>query len=1017
MPRSNGTSRRVTRFAVAFVALACGLYVSVAFSDRGWLVPRPGSLFATPEAREGEYDLQALTILNRALLQVKDNYVEPERIDPSRMLAYALNAIQEEVPQVVASFDTDLDAGPQRVQLQVDRATAAFEIGGIGSLWEMSSRLREIFRFVQENLDDQDVDLRLVEYAAINGMLDTLDPHSVLLAPQVFADMQANNRGSFGGLGIVISIRDGQLTIISPIDDTPAHRAGLRSGDKILKIGEESTINMNIEEAVSRLRGDPGTAVDIEVMREGWTLPHEFTIVREIISIRSVKSQVLGNGIGYIEITNFQANTHDDLRAHLARLREEMGEMRGLVLDLRDNPGGLLEQAILVADTFLDDGTIVTTVGEGHRLREEKKATRAGTEPFYPIVVLVNPGSASASEIVAGALQNHGRALVIGDRTFGKGSVQVLYEFHDGSALKLTIAQYLTPGDVSIQSVGIVPDIGVIPMSVDEEVVDLYPSERVVREGDLAAHLSSERAAALRTPDSLIRYYRQREVADPTAIVLPDRFEVDFEIDFARQLLEAAGTAWRVEDFLRMTNGTRERIELEQIAIAGEHLAALGIDWTAGPSPTPDTLAVRFSTDRPGNRVAAGEPIQLTLEVTNSGRHPIHRLRAVSRSSYRLFDDLEFAFGYLAAGETRRFSVPVEVPVEDITRFDRVELRFRADEQELAVVEHGDLEILGRERPHFGFSYQIVDDEAGNGDGLLQLHERVSFRLTVTNIGAGASEELLVYLKNEAEAAILLERGREVWQDGLEAGATRTAEFQFQVQRVPPGGVVRFEIATLDTVFREFSSQKIEIPLRPDGDLFRPAVGRVRLVTDTAIWSGAHESTSRLSTGEAGHVLEQLGTLDGWVRVAWADGAIGWVPGEAIETASAGATPVTLPPVSALQPPVVNVDNEVLWSDTSTFRLHGTITDDILVEDYYIWVSGEEGSQRRRVKVVYDHAGAAFHEFTQDVPLYPGTNRIVVIARDSDRMIGSDTVFIYRRTSAPALSNAPERSAPDTRTP
>ena len=703
MSRSAPPFRRYLRFVLAFTALSCGLYFSVAFSDRGWLVPQPGSLFATPDLSEGDYDLQALNILNRALLQVKDNYVEPERIDPERMLVYALNAIQEEVPQVVADFGVGLDDGPTEVRLQVDRASQTFQLEEVGSLWEMSFRLREIFRFVQDNLNDEDIDLRLVEYAAINGMLDTLDPHSVLLSPEIFADMQANNRGSFGGLGIVISIRDGDLTVISPIDDTPAHRAGLRSGDRILKIGEESTINMNIEEAVGRLRGDPGTAVDIEVMRDGWSVPHEFNIVREIISIRSVKSHVLADGIGYIDISNFQANTHDDLVTHLQRLRDEMGQINGLVLDLRDNPGGLLEQAIRVADTFLDDGTIVTTVGEGHRLREEKKATVEGTEPSYPIVVLVNPGSASASEIVAGALQNLGRAVIVGDRTFGKGSVQVLYEFQDGSALKLTIAQYLTPGDVSIQSVGIVPDIGLVPMTIEQDSVDLYANGRVVREGDLDAHLDSDRAADLRTPDTVIRYYREPEPdPDPSEIVPPDRFEVDFEIEFGRRLLQAAGANWAAEELLNTTSAVQNDVQAEQIAIAAENLGELGVDWEAGEPGDPSGLRIAFSTSHPDGRVPAGETLQMILEVTNAGATPLFRLRAVSESDYSLLDDREFVFGRVNPGETRSWTVPVEVPVEEASRLDRVRFLFHSDHTELDPIEGSEVQIVGRDRPHFG---------------------------------------------------------------------------------------------------------------------------------------------------------------------------------------------------------------------------------------------------------------------------------------------------------------------------
>ena len=258
------------RYTLALVALMMGFALSVRFSERGLLFDSPGGdLLANPPATPDGYDLQALTILNRVLLQMGDNYVEPDRIDAHRMLVHALDRVQNSVPEVVTLFDTDMESYPSTVEVHVGESSQSFEIGEIGSLWEMSFKLREIFRFLQEHLDPSDMDLREVEYNAINGLLGTLDPHSVLLTPDVYAEMQASNRGSFGGLGIVISIRDGQLTVISPIPDTPASRAGFQAGDRIVQINNESTVNMPLDEAVSRLRGPENTTVTVEIMRQG----------------------------------------------------------------------------------------------------------------------------------------------------------------------------------------------------------------------------------------------------------------------------------------------------------------------------------------------------------------------------------------------------------------------------------------------------------------------------------------------------------------------------------------------------------------------------------------------------------------------------------------------------------------------------------------------------------------------------------------------------------------------------
>ena len=247
------------RYTVALVALLMGFALSIRASERGFLFQSPGAqLLANPPATPDGYDLQAIAILNRVLLQMGDNYVDPDRIDPHRMLVYALDRVQNSVPEVVTLFNADMEASPDEVEVRVGEAAETFDIGEIASLWEMSFKLREVFRFLQEHLDPEDIDLREIEYNACNGLLSTLDPHSVLLTPEVYAEMQASNRGSFGGLGIVISIRDGELTVISPVPDTPAARAGFLAGDRIVKINNESTVNMPLDEAVSRLAWSRG---------------------------------------------------------------------------------------------------------------------------------------------------------------------------------------------------------------------------------------------------------------------------------------------------------------------------------------------------------------------------------------------------------------------------------------------------------------------------------------------------------------------------------------------------------------------------------------------------------------------------------------------------------------------------------------------------------------------------------------------------------------------------------------
>jgi len=342
------------------------------------------------------------------------------------------------------------------------------------------------------------VDLHELVQGGIRGMLETLDPHSSYMLPEDYREMKIDTRGEFGGLGIEITQRDGVLTIVAPIEDTPAFRAGLQAGDQILKIEETSTKNLTVMDSVKLMRGPAGSPLRITVFREGFETPREFTLVREIIQIKSVKSHLLDNQIGYVRLVQFQERTAEDLQQALDALRAEAkGELAGLILDLRNNPGGLLDQAVQVSDLFLPSGLIVYTEGREEGSRMSFSAHRQGTEPAYPLVVLIDGGSASASEIVAGALHDHDRGLILGTQSFGKGSVQTIIPMSDGSGLRLTTARYYTPSGTSIQATGITPDL-LVPQL---ELPEVAKTERP-REANLDNHFSVEPSETTVTPQN-----------------------------------------------------------------------------------------------------------------------------------------------------------------------------------------------------------------------------------------------------------------------------------------------------------------------------------------------------------------------------------------------------------------------------------------------------------------------------------------------------------------------------------
>jgi len=360
-----------------------------------------------------------------------------------------------------------------------------------GSDYESIEIFTDVMSIIKKSYVEE-VDTKKLVYGAINGMLSSLDPHSSFMTPETYKEMKIDTKGAFGGLGIEISVKEGVLTVISPIEDTPAFKAGIKAGDMILKIDDKFTKDLNINDAVKRMRGQKGSKVVLTIMRDGFDKPKEFPLVRDVIQVKSVRFNLMDGGYGYVRIAQFQEKTDDDLAKALKSMKDEYkNELNGLVLDLRNDPGGLLDQAVKVADHFVQDGQmIVYTEGREKDSKMQFTARKGGKEPNYPIVVVINGGSASASEIVAGALQDHRRAIILGTQSFGKGSVQTIIPLSDDSGLRLTTARYFTPKGRSIQAKGITPDITVEAAELSKAAGK--NDSMHLREKDLENHFESD---------------------------------------------------------------------------------------------------------------------------------------------------------------------------------------------------------------------------------------------------------------------------------------------------------------------------------------------------------------------------------------------------------------------------------------------------------------------------------------------------------------------------------------------
>jgi carboxyl-terminal processing protease len=995
---------------LALASLMAAFYLSVSYryGDPGWRIElHTGEAAAQGDAtdpegepRPGRYDLKSLPILNRVVLHIKENYVDPARISERMMLGAAMEEVQRSVAELLVEVERDSEKVPTRLTVRVGDQSQNFDLKDVGNLWQMSFKFKDIFRFVQTALPEHEA-LRDIEYAAINGMLSTLDPHSVLLRPEDYREMKLSTRGKFGGLGIVISIRDGHLTVVNPIEDTPASRAGIKPGDRIVQIGLDSTVNMALSDAVDLMRGEPGTPIDVWVQREGWEKPRKFRLERADIKVKSVAFKALPGRIGLIKLRNFQHTSSDELDAALAKL-EKKGKLKGLILDMRGNPGGLLDQAIKISDRFIESGPLVTTVGYGDKMREPKMATRAGTLTDLPLAVLIDGSSASASEIVAGALKNHERALLIGQQSFGKGSVQVIYDNKDDSALKLTIAQYLTPGDRSIQSVGVPPDIETQPVVLSDEETDFFRSRENHRgEADLPAHLDHAAAQEAKgdKPLKTVRYLRDApakaeddEAPEPDDDALPD----DFDTEFARSLLVAAGANNRAELMVKGAKIIAETEAVQQVAIEAA-LKARGIDWSASTAlagaPAP-TAEVKLSTEGPHQPAQAGDTVKLVATVTNTGATPFARLRATTKSENDGFDGYELLFGNVPPGESRTWSVTVKLPKSALTRRDDVTLNFAG---EGAVPPPAILKVGVEQlpRPRFAMHWRVDDRATGNGDGLLQAGEEAEIVVTAQNVGEGQAYGLVGTLRDDPGEdglrGLFIRRGRVRADDTLAPGAQSEMRFGFTVKS-DAKDAVPVVLSVMDTEIREATSEKLLLQVVPANRVAKsaPVVLAPRLDARMLL-RGLFKSPEDPAVATA-TIARADALVDGWYRVPTGDGLYAWVNAQEVlvREGEGLADLVAVPPKG---PPIIQFSERAMDSETrdEALTLDGEVLSEKVIKDLLIFVNNK--------KVFFKtNSGGPLERlrFSARVPLEKGVNRITLVARQDEEASGRRTLIINR---------------------
>lgn len=931
-------------------------------------------------------------------------YVDPERIKTIEMFKEALSWEERFIPEVL----TDFTENTNTATVTVDDISKTYDLSKIRRTKDMVEILHDSLTFINMyRHPNEAVTANDIEYTAINGMLTQLDPHSIILPPKEFNEFKIGTTGKFGGLGMVVGLREGILTVIAPIEGTPAVRAGMKAGDKIIEIDGESTINMTLTESVGKLRGDPGTEVVLSVVTEKAAQPKQVALKREIIAIPTVESASLDNGVGYLKIRNFQDDTSRCLNDHLKRLKTA-NKIKGLIIDLRNNSGGLLDQAIEVADKFLDKGPIVVTVGPSGHPREVKEAIKSDTdEDAYPIVVLVDAGSASGAEIVAGALKENNRAVITGDRSFGKGSVQQLIELMDGSALKLTIAKYLTPLFTDIQSVGITPDIKLVPAIIAKDNINLFRGIVALREEDLKQHLDEHPKGE--TSFATIKYFQEikekekteepeEETGDPYK--LPD-FNTDFHVLFAKKLLLNTTTPER-EAFLQGALPIIEgmtRVENEKIAQA---LQKLDIDWSTGTGTGALKSAVSYATIPAGGKVRAGEKITIAVTVTNTGEMPLYQLRGITTSKNGLFDKLEFVLGKIDKGAAKSYSTTVEIPKSSLDREDEITIKF----EELNHNEPKEIKLTvlteALPRPMFAYSYQVVDNpkngSKNNGDGLIQAGEDVELLAFVKNVGDGPAEKDVVTLKNLSNKEIFIKNGRA--EIGiLNPGETKEVTLSFFVKETLSSDKFNMDMIITDSIFGTFLSNKITFPIIPGKNKLTQTSSVLKAGRNlTPLYSGMSSESTILSMMREGAVLKSDAKSPDWYRVALPDNRRGWVSAkDAIELDGAENKPDDLEPFIQRMPPTITMDKALsnLLFGNERLSLSAVIEDDVCVKQVYILINNDKVYYKSNKTATPKERNRL--EISTDVNLKEGPNIVTIVARDEQDMTTIKS-FVATRT-------------------
>ena len=811
-----------------FLVCAAMAILAGTFTTAVSLTTKPG-----PETEEADFPLLFRAIERR----LKESYIDLGRVDPQPLLRKAFTAIEFAADEI---YIEDSDPANPYIPVHVGDKTSVFTLKDGMTREDGVELIEKVFTFLSAYYSGKET-LNDIRYAAANGYLAGVDPHTLVFTPKRFEDFEVQIKGEIFGVGMLVGTDDnGRLQVRQVLKGTPAQKAGFKRDDIISKINEESTVNMTVQEAVEKIRGKRHTELLLTVKRKGGKdkdeiLTVDIKVKRDRVELKSVESKLIKNwnaegagpwkgGVGYVHATNFDRNTYKSLRRNLEQLRESNGgkPLAGLILDLRNNSGGLLSQAISMADTFLKKGEIVGTAYKKQE-PEYRHAKASGTESRYPLVLLADEGSASAAEIVIGALQKNNRAIVIGTRTFGKGSVQQLQGLPNGAQLKITVSEYLLPGKVSIQETGVIPDVLAQPATLRKDLLDLFPGDSIMTEKDYEAHLVSKYKVE-EDPSFSLKYLARNPGEEEENTTERERFisgelhpEKDPLVKMALKVLESSNKPFDPGTILEEKKAAFDNLSAVFYGEIVEKLSELGIDWSAPPPgatpPADKDLRVELNHEFTSEESSDKEdpvPVNMlvvTATVTNKGTSPVYRLKGISRSDSAMFREREFLFGKIEPGMKIAREVKVRLPYFPRSQDSVLSLDLSTANDKVVTTAAEGIKLKGREKPAFSYLANLVDSE---GKSLERLEKDTEARLKVkiSNRGKGPVHKGIAVLRNKSGARVFLKKGRVEFLD-LEPGKSTEIVFEFDTKAGEDPKTSDQDYAFELTVFDLHSSQTL----------------------------------------------------------------------------------------------------------------------------------------------------------------------------------------------------------------